>query len=130
MPALQPDEYPTLGRYQVIDRIASGGMAEVFLARAIGAMGFQRLVALKLIHANFTRDTEFVNMFIDEARIAMHLHHRNIVQVFDLDSQDETYFIAMEYVHGVNLYDLYERIAADGRWIEIPMALYLVGRGL
>ena len=122
----QLPQYPTLGRYQVINRIASGGMAEVFLARAVGAMGFQRLVAVKLIHANFTRDPDFVNMFIDEARIAMHLHHRNIVQVFDLDSEGQTYFIAMEFVHGVNLYDLYERIAEKGRWIEPPVALYLV----
>ena len=119
-------EYPKLGRYEVINRIASGGMAEVFLAKATGAMGFQRLVALKLIHANFTRDDEFVKMFIDEARIAMHLHHRNIVQVFDLDKVNETYFIAMEYVHGVNLYDLYERIATRDRWVEPPLALYLI----
>lgn len=126
MSAPPTEEFPTLGRYQVINRIANGGMAEVFLAKAVGAMGFQRLVAVKLIHANFTRDPEFVNMFIDEARIAMHLHHRNIVQVFDLDSEDDTYFIAMEYVHGVNLYDLYERIASKGRWIEVPMALYMV----
>ena len=120
------EDYPKLGRYQVINRIASGGMAEVFLAKAVGAMGFQRLVAIKLIHANFTRDDEFVKMFIDEARIAMHLHHRNIVQVFDLDKVGDTYFIAMEFVHGVNLYDVYERIASKNRWIEPSMALYLV----
>lgn len=126
MPAPQSEDFPRLGRYQVINKIASGGMAEVFLARATGAMGFQRLVAVKLIHANFTRDQEFVKMFIDEARISMHLHHRNIVQVFDLDKVGDTYFIAMEYVHGVNLYDVYERIASKNRWIEPPMALYLV----
>ncbi|MEL6186345.1 MAG: serine/threonine-protein kinase, partial [Myxococcota bacterium] len=119
-------DFPQLGRYQVIDRIATGGMAEVFLARSVGAMGFQRLVAVKLIHANFTRDQEFVKMFIDEARIAMHLSHRNIVQVFDLDKVNGTYFLAMEYVRGVNLYDLYERIASRHRWIEVPMALFLV----
>jgi hypothetical protein len=126
-------DLPRLGRYQVINKIAAGGMAEVFLAKAVGAMGFQRLVAVKLIHANFTRDQEFVKMFIDEARIAMHLHHRNIVQVFDLDKTNDTYFIAMEFVHGVNLYDLYERIASKSRWIEAPMALYMaaeVSKGL
>lgn len=120
------EDLPRLGRYQVINKIAAGGMAEVFLAKAVGAMGFQRLVALKLIHSNFTRDDEFVKMFIDEARIAMHLHHRNIVQVFDLDKADDTYFIAMEFVHGVNLYDVYERIASKNRWIDPAMALYLV----
>jgi eukaryotic-like serine/threonine-protein kinase len=126
MASTTSEELPRLGRYQVINKIAAGGMAEVFLAKAVGAMGFQRLVAVKLIHANFTRDQEFVKMFIDEARIAMHLHHRNIVQVFDLDRANDTYFIAMEFVHGVNLYDVYERIASKGRWIEPSMALYLV----
>src|SRR5687768_18215388 len=117
MTSTPTDEFPRLGRYQVISKIATGGMAEVYLAKATGAMGFSRLVALKLIHSNFTRDEEFVKMFIDEARIAMHLHHRNIVQVFDLDQVGDTYFIAMEFVHGVNLYDLYERIASKNRWI-------------
>lgn len=126
MTATPPEDFPQLGRYQIINKIASGGMAEVFLARAVGAMGFQRLVAVKLIHANFTRDPDFVKMFIDEARIAMHLHHRNIVQVFDLDQVQDTYFIAMEYVHGVNVYDVYEAIAAKNRWIEVPLALYIV----
>lgn len=101
-------------------------MAEIFLAKALGVMGFERLVAIKLIHSHLTRDSEFVKMFIDEARIAMHLHHRNIVQTFDLDKADDTYFIAMEFVHGVNLYDVYERIAAKQRWIELPLALYII----
>ncbi len=101
-------------------------MAQVFLAQSIGVMGFQRLVALKLIHENFTQDPEFVKMFIDEARIAMHLHHRNIVQVFDLDEINGTYFIAMEYIRGINLYNLYERLAARKRWFEVPLALHLV----
>lgn len=130
---MSSEQFPTLGRYQVIDKIATGGMAEVFLAKAVGAMGFERLVAVKLIHSNFTRDEDFVKMFIDEARIAMHLHHRNIVQVFDLDKVGDTYFIAMEYVHGVNIYSLYERIAAKGRWIDPSMALYIaaeVSKGL
>ncbi|MCK6549602.1 protein kinase [Myxococcota bacterium] len=124
--AAPTEELPRLGRYQVINKIAAGGMAEVFLAKAVGAMGFQRLVAVKLIHANFTRDPEFVKMFIDEARISMNLHHRNIVQVFDLDRANETYFIAMEFVHGVNLYDLYEKMAAKHRWFEPATALYIV----
>lgn len=117
-----------LGRYEVIELIAAGGMAEVFLARSVGAMGFQRLVALKRIHTNFTRDPEFVKMFIDEARIAMHLHHRNIVQVFDLDEDGGTYFLAMEYIRGTNLYGLYERMAAANRWFEAPLAMYIVAQ--
>ena len=67
-----------------------------------------------------------MKMFLDEARIAMHLRHRNIVQTTELERAEGTYFIAMEFVHGVNVYDLYERIAAQGQWIELPMALYIV----
>jgi serine/threonine protein kinase len=123
---MSSEELPRLGRYQVQAKLAQGGMAEIFLAKALGVMGFERLVAIKLIHSQLTRDQEFVKMFIDEARISMHLHHRNIVQVFDLDRAGDTYFIAMEYVHGVNLYDLYERLAARARWFDLPLALYLV----
>jgi serine/threonine protein kinase len=126
MTATSNDELPRLGRYQVLNKLAQGGMAEIFLAKALGVMGFERLVAIKLIHSQLTRDGEFVKMFIDEARIAMHLSHRNIVQVFDLDKAGDTYFIAMEYVHGVNLYDVYERIASKGRWLDLPLALYIV----
>jgi serine/threonine-protein kinase len=120
------EELPRLGRYQVLCKLAQGGMAEIFLAKSLGVMGFERLVAIKLIHSNLTRDPEFVKMFIDEARIAMHLQHRNIVQVSDLDKLDDTYFIAMEYVHGVNVYDVYEAISARGRWLDTPLALYIV----
>lgn len=119
-------ELPRLGRYEILRKIAQGGMAEIFLGKAVGVMGFERLVAIKLIHQHLTRDDSFVKMFIDEARIAMHLQHRNIVQVFDLDQFEGTYFIAMEYVHGVNLYDLYERLAAQDRWFELPLALYVI----
>ncbi len=122
----QHDDLPRLGRYQVLNKLAQGGMAEIFVAKALGVMGFERLVAIKLIHSHLTRDTDFVKMFIDEARIAMHLHHRNIVQVFDLDKANDTYFIAMEFVHGVNLYDVYERIASKGRWVDLPLSLYLI----
>jgi len=126
MTSTSTDELPRLGRYQVLSKLAQGGMAEIFLAKALGVMGFERLVAIKLIHSQLTRDGDFVKMFIDEARIAMHLSHRNIVQVFDLDKTGDTYFIAMEYVHGVNLYDVYERIASKGRWLDLPLALYIV----
>ena len=122
----QQDDLPRLGRYQVLNKLAQGGMAEIFVAKALGVMGFERLVAIKLIHSHLTRDSDFIKMFIDEARIAMHLHHRNIVQVFDLDKANDTYFIAMEFVHGVNLYDVYERIASKGRWVDLPLSLYLI----
>ena len=120
------ERLPRLGRYQVLSKIAEGGMAEIFLAKSLGAMGFERLVAIKLIRPHLTEDPDFVKMFLDEARIAMHLHHRNIVQTSDLERAEDTYFIAMEFVHGVNVYDLYERVAQLGEWIELPLALYII----
>jgi len=126
MPDTSTERLPRLGRYQVLSKIAEGGMAEIFLAKSLGAMGFERLVAIKLIRTHLTEDSDFVKMFLDEARIAMHLHHRNIVQTSDLEKANETYFIAMEFVHGVNGYDLYERVAERGEWIDLPLALYII----
>ena len=126
MPRASSERLPRLGRYQVLSKLAEGGMAEIFLAKALGAMGFERLVAIKLIRPHLTEDPDFVKMFLDEARIAMHLHHRNIVQTSDLERADNTYFIAMEFIHGVNVYDLYERVAQRGEWIELPLALYII----
>gem|GEM_PF-3750471 len=124
--SVSSERLPRLGRYQVLSKIAEGGMAEIFLAKAIGVMGFERLAAIKLIRPHLMEDSDFLKMFLDEARIAMHLRHRNIVQTTELERAEGTYFIAMEFVHGVNVYDLYERIAAQGQWIELPMALYIV----
>jgi eukaryotic-like serine/threonine-protein kinase len=126
MPEASSERLPRLGRYQVLSKLAEGGMAEIFLAKALGAMGFERLVAIKLIRPHLTEDPDFVKMFLDEARIAMHLHHRNVVQTSDLERANDTYFIAMEFVHGVNVYDLYERVAQRGEWIELPLALYII----
>ncbi len=91
------------GKYLLIERIATGGMAEVFKAKSFGFGGFEKIVAIKRIHPHLSLDQEFVNMFIDEARIASNLTHPNIVQIFDLGKIDESYFIAMEYVDGITL---------------------------
>lgn len=91
------------GKYLLIERIATGGMAEVFKAKAFGIAGFEKIVAIKRIHPHLSLDQEFVNMFIDEARIASALTHPGIVQIFDLGKIEDTYFIAMEYVDGVTL---------------------------
>ncbi len=91
------------GKYLLIERIATGGMAEVFKAKAFGIAGFEKIVAIKRIHPHLSLDQEFVNMFIDEARIASALTHPGIVQIFDLGKIDDTYFIAMEYVDGITL---------------------------
>ncbi|MBL6974359.1 MAG: serine/threonine protein kinase [Deltaproteobacteria bacterium] len=93
----------TFGKYVLLRKLAVGGMAEVFLAKYLGAEGFQRTVVIKRILPSYTEDEAFVSMFIDEARIAAALHHASIVQVIDFDMQDDAYYIAMEYIDGRDL---------------------------
>lgn len=93
----------TFGKYQLIKRLAMGGMAEIFLARLVGASGFSRELVVKRIHPEFSEDDEFVRMFTNEAKVAALLHHPNIVQVLDFDAVDGTYYIAMERVDGADL---------------------------
>jgi hypothetical protein len=89
-----------LGRYQLLRRLAIGGMAEVYLARATGIEGFEKLVVLKRILPQLAGSPDFVAMFLDEARLAARLQHPNIVQVFDVGASVDDYYIAMEYVDG------------------------------
>lgn len=89
-----------LGRYRVVDEIGIGGMASVHLARMDGEGGFQKWVAIKKIHPHLVEDEQFINMFLDEARIAARISHPNVAQVFDLGRHEDTYWIAMEYLHG------------------------------
>jgi serine/threonine-protein kinase len=88
------------GRYQLLYRFASGGMAQIYLGRLSGAEGFEKLVALKIIHQHLTEQEEFVKMFIDEARLASRIAHPNVVQILELGKVFNTHYIAMEYVEG------------------------------
>ncbi|MBN2496400.1 MAG: serine/threonine protein kinase [Deltaproteobacteria bacterium] len=99
-----PSDNPQmLGRYQLLALLATGGMAEIYLARQTGIGGFQKLVVVKKILSHLARDERFVEMFFDEARIAAQLNHPNIVQIYDLGKAEEDYFIAMEYLEGESL---------------------------
>ncbi|MEJ7730972.1 MAG: protein kinase [Polyangiaceae bacterium] len=103
-----------LGRYRVVDEIGVGGMASVHLARMDGPGGFQKWVAIKRIHPHLVEDDQFVDMFLDEARIAAGINHANVAQVFDLGKDENTYWIAMEYLHGEPLREVMRR-AEDKR---------------
>lgn len=96
----------SFGRYEILSRIASGGMAEVFLATQRGPGGFERRVALKQILPELAGDPEFVGMFFDEARIAASLSHPNICQLFDFGCEEGRYFMAFEYVEGLTVAQL------------------------
>jgi serine/threonine-protein kinase len=104
------------GRYQLLYRFATGGMAEVFLGRLSGEDGFERLVALKIIHEHLSRQPEFVKMFIDEARLASRITHPNVAMTLDLGRVGTTHFIAMEYVDGESLAALVRRIRSPMRY--------------
>jgi len=97
------------GKYYLLDRINVGGMAEVFKAKAFGVEGFERLLAVKRILPNIAEDEEFITMFIDEAKIAVQLNHANICQIFDLGKVEDSYFIALEFVHGKDLRAIFDR---------------------
>ncbi len=91
------------GRYETIQPLASGGMATVYLGRAIGAGGFERRVAIKVMHEHIADDPDFVAMFLDEARLAARIHHPNVVGTIDVQKGDEGMFLVMEYIAGCSL---------------------------
>ena len=112
------------GKYYLLERVNVGGMAEVFKAKAFGVEGFERLLAVKRILPNIAEDKEFIQMFIDEAKIAVQLNHANVCQIFDLGKVEDSYFIALEYVHGKDVRVIFDRCkqkAVDGA-ITMPIA--------
>ncbi len=114
------------GKYVLLRKIAMGGMAEIFLAKTLGAEGFEKDVVIKRILPHFTEDEDFVTMFIDEARIASRLAHANIVQVFDFNQLDGRYFIAMEYIEGTDLNTALEEARKLELLLSVPQCVWVV----
>ncbi len=114
------------GKYQIIERIAAGGMAEIFKARLDGIGGFHRTFAIKRILPHLTANAEFVDMLVDEAKIAGLLSHANIVQILDLGSIDQHYYIAMEYVNGRDLGQVLKRCSDKGITLPVPHAVFVL----
>ena len=106
-----------LDRFELIAEIASGGMATVYLARLSGAGGFQRFVAIKRLHPHLSGDAEFVQMFLDEARLAARLHHPNVVPILEIGESPQGYYLVMEYVEGDTLARTLARSAQAGRML-------------
>ncbi|MDY0001491.1 MAG: serine/threonine-protein kinase [Polyangia bacterium] len=96
----------SFGRYQLLLEMARGGMATLYLARLTGPESFEKLIVIKRIHDHYATESSFIQMFLDEARIAAAIQHPNVATVFDMGKQDKAYFIAMEYVHGQNMKDI------------------------
>jgi serine/threonine-protein kinase len=114
----------SLGRYDILGALARGGMATVYLGRHTAEAGFKRLYAIKVLHAHLADDASFVDMLLDEARIAARLHHPNVVPIVDLGSQDGNHFVVMEYIEGCSLSALLskDRDARSPRLI-VPIVL-------
>jgi serine/threonine protein kinase len=110
-----------IGRYELVRKIAKGGMAELFLARAGGPGGFEKTLALKRILPHLAEDPSFVAMFLTEARLASRLHHTNLVQIFDCGQAKGGYYLAMEYIDGPNLRGLAR--CASGLGVPLPLEL-------
>ena len=118
---LAPDRFTgrRLGKYEVICRLSSGGMSEIFLAFQKGLAGFRKVVVLKQILPDIRGEEDIVRMFLDEAKITAALNHPNIAQVFDLDVQDDELFLAMEFVPGATLIE----VARACRMADEPIPL-------
>lgn len=116
------DDGVKLGRYVLERRIASGGMADVYLARQVGPFGFAKEVAVKVLKATVADDTDSVRMFLREALVAADFKHPNLAQVYEVGSENGKLFLAMELVRGVSVATLMHLLAAKGRSIPIPLA--------
>ncbi len=116
-----------LGRYEVLTMLASGGMATVYVARAQGVAGFERLVAVKVLHPHLAHDEEFISMFLDEARLAARIRHPNAVGTLDIsDTQGDGYFLVMEYVEGDHFGSLMRSAAKGGERLPVAVVTRIV----
>ncbi len=121
------EEEKALGEYILIEKISTGGMAEVYKAKKKGVEGFEKVVALKRILPHLAEDEEFIKMFIDEAKVASRLNHPNIAQIYDLGKIDGSYFIAMEYVLGKDLKTILRKIAKEKKALPpLDISSYIV----
>ena len=116
------------GRYVLLERVAVGGMAEVFRAKRKGVEGFEKVVAVKRILPDLSKNKEFVEMFVAEAKMVASLSHPNIAQIFDLGKIDESYYIAMEFVEGRDLRTILSRARARGTPLDVDSAALIAAK--
>ena len=115
-------------RYRVIERLASGGMAEVFLAESAGIEGFKKQVAIKRVLPHLSEKKRFIAMFLDEARLSASLSHSNVAQVFDIGVGDSAYFIVMEYVDGADLKAVIEFMRRENQRFPVESACFIAAK--
>lgn len=113
-------------KYNVLQKLDAGGMAEVFLAEAQSMEGFKKRVAIKRVLPELVQQEKALAMFLDEARLSLSFNHANVVHTFDVGRSGNTYFIVMEYVEGCNLKKLIESLKLRGQWFSVAQSLYMV----
>jgi eukaryotic-like serine/threonine-protein kinase len=113
----------TLGPYALLIKLATGGMATVFVGNKYGVAGFERLIAVKCCHPHLRDDEEFVTMFLDEARLAARIHHPNVVATLDVGNNSDVLYLVMEYVEGDSLVSLVRRAAKQGAAIPLGVTV-------
>jgi serine/threonine protein kinase len=118
----------TFGKYFLTEKLATGGMAEIYLAKLVGPGGFEKQLVIKQIHPKLSGQRHFVDLFVTEAKTLVTLTHGNIVPVYELGVIDDTYFIAMEYIDGPTLYRLTEALARQDARMDPPLAAWICAR--
>ena len=125
-PEKKAEENPNeVGDYVLLGMIARGGMAEIYKAKKKGVKGFEKVIAIKKILSGYGEDDKYIEMLVDEAKIAAELSHPNIVQIYDLGRKDNYYFIAMEYVLGKDLREIQTRLRERDKWFPEEIAIFL-----
>src|SRR5580698_10156452 len=113
----------TFGKYSILGHLATGGMAEVYLARQAGLHGFEKIVVIKRVRPELTADPDATQFFLDEARLVATLEHPNIAQVYEIGLVNDSYFFVMEYVHGADLRQVLEASSKRGEALPLGDAI-------
>ncbi|MEE8410275.1 MAG: protein kinase [Myxococcota bacterium] len=121
-------EGSTFGKYFLLKKLALGGMGEIFLAKLKGPVGFEKLLVIKRILAHHIENQEFVDMFFAEARVAAKLSHSNVVQIYEMGEIEDSYYIAMEYVHGKTLREVIDCARSRGEYIPPGLVIHIISK--
>lgn len=119
-------QFEKFGKYILLEKLAAGGMAEVYLAKSSGANGVNKFVAIKRILPQFSNNQEFIEMFHEEAKVSVNLNHSNVVSIYDFGIEKGQFFIVMEFVEGRNLRQIINELKKINRSIKIEEAVYIV----
>lgn len=114
------------GKYLLLEKIATGGMAEVYLAKSIGANGINKFLAIKRILPQYSDNPEFIEMFKEEAKIAVNLNHGNVVSIFDFGVEKSAFYLVMEFVEGQNLRQLLNHMKKENRDFTLDQVVYII----